>query len=90
MEYKRRVDGFKVQTEKTSKNDRTRDLTIVYYSNGEKYADSLKYKGVSEEKIEKVKEKMFKYTLDNLNCEKMSDVTPFLTIMSGVEKIIYG
>ena len=91
MEYNGKIDGFNVtdiQTKNTSKN-RTKDLTITYYCNGEKYVDSLRYEGVTEEKIKKVKDKLFEYALYNLNCEKMSEVIPLFTIISEVERIIY-
>ena len=92
MEYNGKVDGFNVtdiQTENASENERIKDLEITYYSNGEKFVDSLRYEGVTEEKIEKVKEKLFEYTLYNLNCKRMSEVIPFFTIISEVERIIY-
>ena len=92
MEYNRRVDGYNVTdtvAENTSKNERIKDLEITYYSNGEKYADSLKYKGVTEEKIERIKKKLFDYTMYNLNCKNMSSVIPFFTIISEVERIVY-
>ena len=92
MEYNVKIDGFNVtdtQTKNTSQNERIKDLEITYYSNGEEYVNSLRYEGVTEEKIEKVKEKLFEYTLYNLNCKRMSEVIPLFTIISEVERIIY-
>lgn len=92
MEYNVKIDGFNVtdtQTKNTSQNERIKDLEITYYSNGEEYVNSFRYEGVTEEKIEKVKEKLFEYTLYNLNCKRMSEVIPFFTIISEVERIIY-
>lgn len=92
MEYNRKVDGFNVtdiQTENASENERIKDLEITYYSNGEKFVDSLRYEGVTEETIEKVKDKLFEFIFYNLNCKRMSEVIPLFTIISEVERIIY-
>lgn len=96
MEYNRKVDGYNV-TEIESKNEsgnerseQTKNIVITYYINNEKYADSKVYEGVTEETIQKIKDKLFDYTMYNLNCKYMSSAITFFTIINEVEKIIYN
>lgn len=96
MEYNRKVDGYNV-TEIKPKNEsgnerseQTKNIVITYYTNNEKYADSQVYEGVTEETIQKVKDKLFDYTMYNLNCKYMSSAITFFTIINEVEKIIYN
>ncbi len=96
MEYNRKVDGYNVaeiEPKNESGNERseqTKNIVITYYINNEKYADSQVYEGVTEETIQKVKDKLFDYTMYNLNCKYMSSAITFFTIINEVEKIIYN
>ena len=93
MEYNRKVDGYnitEIKPKKVSENERIKDIIITYYVNNKKYADSQVYEGVTEETIKKVKDKLFDYTMYNLNCKYMSSAITFFTIINEVENIIYN
>ena len=92
MEYTNKVDGYNVtdfRSEGTSLDEWVRDVIITYYSNGEFFASSPVYTKVPEEKISKIKEKLFDYTLNNLNEKCISRTITFFTMVNIVESIIY-
>lgn len=88
MEYNKKIDGYNI-TKNPSKDERLKDIEITYFSKGEKFADSITYKEVEEDKIKKVDEKLFDYTLHNLNCETVAEAISLFTIISEVERVIY-
>lgn len=93
MEYNRKIDGYNVYDEpsrKDGKEERTRNIVITYYSNHEVFAHSQKYSDVSEEKVKKVRDMLFDYTIYNMNQQHMTTVIPFFTIVNEVERIILG
>ena len=92
MEYNRKVDSYNVSevtAEGTNPSERLKDIDITYYCDGEFFASSPTYHRVSEDKISKIKEKLFDYTLYNLNEECISRTIPFFTMVNAVETIIF-
>ena len=91
MEYNKKIDSYNVadvQAEGTEASERLRDVKITYYSDGKFFAESPLYRRIPEERIKPAKEKLFDFTLHNLNHNRMIDVYTFCTIMSEVERII--
>ena len=92
MEYNKKIDSYNVtdlKSEGTEQDERLRDVYITYYSDQDPFAWSPTYKKVSEDKILKIKEKLFDYTLYNLNVDCISRAIPFITIVNEVERIIF-
>ena len=91
MEYNKKIDSYSivdVQSEGTEASERLRDVIITYYSDNEFFAESPLYRRIPEERIKAAKDKLFDFTLHNLNHDRMVDVYPFVTIISEVERII--
>lgn len=92
MEYNRKVDSYNVSeltAEGTNPAERLKDIDITYYCDGEFFASSPTYSRVPEDKIVRIKEKLFDYTMYNLNEDCISRTIPFITIVNEVEKIIF-
>lgn len=90
MEYNKKIDNyglFEETSEGTTTEERLKDVVITYYSGTQYFANSPQYKRIPEEKVERVKYKLFDYTCYNHNQERIADVIPFITIVSEVEKI---
>ena len=93
MEYNKKIDNYGIfewPSEGTRPEERLRDVVITYYSGTKCFANSPKYRKVPEERIHRAKEKLFDHTLYNQKQERMVDVIPFVTIVSEVERIIFG
>ena len=88
MEYSKKIDGYRI-TENPSGDERVKDIVITYFSDNRKFVDSIMYQGVEAEKIKKVDEKLFDYTLWNLNCRTMASAIPLFTIINEIERVIY-
>lgn len=92
MEYSKKIDSYNVtdsQSDGTKVEERLRDVDITYYSDGNFFASSPTYTRVPEEKVVRIKEKLFDYTVYNLNVDCLTKVIPFLTIVNEVERIIF-
>lgn len=95
MEYTRRIDGFRIFSDKPEseakeeavRNKGNKDLTIVYTSKGEKFTES-KYHNVSESAIKQIKEKLMESLIYNLNVECLSQAIALPTLVFQVEEII--
>ena len=92
MEYNKKIDGYNITdivSVETKQSKRLKDIDITYYCDGEFFASSPTYYRVSEDKISKIKEKLFDYTLYNLIEECISRTIPFFTMVNAVETIIF-
>lgn len=95
MEYKKVINGYNIYSEisKTSEGTKReqnlRNIIITYLCDGKYFAESS-YKNVPEEKVEKIKEKMFDNTLYNLNVEFQCQAIALPTLIFQIEDIIYN
>ena len=91
MEYNKKIDGYNIseeQSEGTKPEERLKDVVITYYSDNKYFANSPKFKRIPEERIERAKQKLFDYTLQNMNENSVSRVMPFVTIVNEIERVI--
>lgn len=92
MEYNKKIDSYgvyAVQSKGTEDDERLRDIAITYYSCGKFFASSPTYKKVPEEKVVKIKEKLFDYTLYNSKVDCVTRAISFFTIVNEIERIIF-
>lgn len=91
MEYNKKIDGYSIfeeQSKGTQPEERLKDVIITYYSDNKYFADSPRFTRIPEERIERAKQKLFEYTLQNMNENSIARVMPFVTIVNEVERII--
>ena len=93
MEYNKRIDGFFICTKPYKVKDckeNLMDMVITYRSEGKVFAKSLKYHGVTSQKVRKIELKLRDYTSYNKKQESVYDSISLLTIINEVERVIYG
>lgn len=90
MEYKKVINGYNIleETEETLREQRLKNITITFLCDG-KYFSETTYKKVPEEKIEKIREKLFDNTLYNLNVEFQCQAVALPTLIFQIDDIIY-
>ena len=91
MEYRKVINGYNVYSEDskgTDRNERLKDITIIYLCDGKYFAESS-YKNVPEEKVKQIEGKLFDNTLYNLNVEFQCQAIALPTLIFQVEDIIY-
>lgn len=94
MEYKKVINGYNLYTEDSKGTEQEReqklkDITITLLCDGEYFSESS-YIKVPEEKVEKIRDKLFDNTLYNLNVEFQCQAIALPTLIFQIEDIIYN
>lgn len=95
MEYNRKIDGFtyyvtpsKNASEETG-TERRVDVYFSFKSGEEVFTNTLSYKDVPVQRVDKAVFKIDDFTIYNQQQTSMTSVIPLLTIIHEAERIIF-